>query len=438
MKEHLTLKTILLFFLPLLFMTELIQISHSITNAFLARLMTPKEVLAAFSIAFALNITAGGVTMCSTQAGICFITDRASFIRLLKFFGLVVMIPFGLLELTVLTAAGETVFGEWMGASPGVVSQARTASAIMGLWTFPILIRNFSYAIVMNHRKTILITYATGVRLVSLLVFLMLYSCWFNGAVVGALATVSGMTVEAVYMVIVARPFLMRLDRDTDRPAPYREIWRFSWPLMITQIIENSVMFVLNFFLGNLANPDLAIASFGVTYGLVRLVLAPLRNLVQATQSLVKQRADFKAAFRFTFGLIIFYIFLNYLMFYTPMNAWILKVLMGLSLELSRYITPAVRIIFTVAIFWASTSLLRGILSAIRQTRIIAVTAGLRLAVMAGIGSLSFLFGGINGAVLGILAFAGSFLAETMVLGWYLHDRLKMPGPLFPDYPGRT
>lgn len=438
MKEHLTLKTILFFFLPLLFMMELIQISHTVTNAFLARLLAPKEALAAFSIAFAFNITFGGVTMSGTQAGICFITDRASGIRLLKFFGLLIMIPFCIVELIVLTSAGETVFGEWMRASPAVVIQARKASAIMGLWTFPILIRNFSYAIVMNHRRTILITYATTVRLVSLVVFLILYSNWFDGAVVGALATLSGMTVEAVFMVIVARPFFMRLDKNTDRPASYWEFWRFSWPLMITLIIENSVMLVLNFFLGNLVNPDLAIASFGVTYGLVRLILAPLRNLVQTTQILVKKRADLKAIFQFTFGLILFYIGLNYLMFYTPMNAWILNGLMGLSLELSRYMTPAVRIIFMVAIFWATASLLRGVLSAMRQTRIIAVTAGLRLAVMAGIGSLSFFYVDFNGAVLGVLAFAGSFVAETMVLGWYLYGQIRIPGPLLPDYSDNT
>jgi len=111
---------------------------------------------------------------------------------------------------------------------------------------------------------------------------------------------------------------------------------------------------------------------------------------------------------------------------------------MGLSLELSRYVTPAVRIIFTVAIFWATASLLRGVLSAMRQTRIIAVTAGLRLAVMTGIGSLSFFYVDFNGAMLGVLAFAGSFVAETMVLGWYFYGRARMPGPLLPDYSNNT
>ena len=43
-----------------------------------------------------------------------------------------------------------------------------------------------------------------------------------------------------------------------------------------------------------------------------------------------------------------------------------------------------------------------------------------------------------SGAVLGILAFAGSFVAETMVLGWYLYGQIRMPGPIFPDYSDNT
>jgi Na+-driven multidrug efflux pump len=431
--SQLTLRAILLFFLPLLFMMELIQISHSITNAFLARLAASKEVLAAFSIAFAFCVTANGATMIGNQAGICFITDRTSALRLLRFFTLLVMIPFFILEFTALTPFGDIVFGEWMGTSPAVVRQAKNALAIMGLWTFPVLIRNFAYAIVMNRRRTILITYATAVRLVSLIFFLVLFSRWFNGAVVGALATVSGMTVEAVYMVIVARPFYARLGRDADNPATYREFWTFCWPLIITQTIENGVLLVINFFLGNLATPDLAIASFGVVYSLLRILLAPLRNLVQAAQALLKKRADLVVMFKFTLGLILFYIGINFLLFYTPMNSVILNGIMGLSPELSSYSTPSVRLIFTVAVFWATASLLRGILSGMRKTRFIAVAAGIRLAVVAGIGYLSFFYPGINGSVLGVLSLAGSFAVETLILGWHLHGQAKMSGLLFPS-----
>ena len=282
------------------------------------------------------------------------------------------------------------------------------------------------------NRKTILITYATAVRLVSLVTFLFFFSFWFSGAVVGALATLSGMIAEAGYMAMITRPFYMRLDRSIGRPPPYRELWRFSWPLMITQLSENGVMFIINFFLGNLRNPDLAIASFGVVFGLLQIILCPLRNLVQASQALLQKREDLRAILQFTVGMVLFYICLNFLLFYTPVNALILDGLMGLTPELSTYSTPAVKLIFTVAIFWATSSLLRGLLTAIRKTGFIAVTAGVRLAVLAAFGVISFFYPNINGAVLGVLAFAGSFAAESILLGWRFHGQAKMPGPLFP------
>ncbi len=433
MKTSLTLKTIVLFFLPLIFMAELIQISHAVTNAFLARLLAPKEAIAAFSIAFGLNIMAGGVTMSTVQTGICFIDDRASFRPLLRFCLLTVSVSFLLVQVVALTPLGDIVFGQWMGASQGVVRQAKWASAIMALWHYPILIRNLCYAMAMVRRHTILITYATGVRLAGLIGFLILYSIWFDGAIVGALATVSGMTVEAVYMVMATRVYFKKLELKKAPPVAYREFWSFSWPLMLTQISENGVMFVLNFFLGQLVNPDLAIASFGVVYGLIRLILAGPRNLVQTAQSLVRQRADFRPMFQFTAGLIVAYTGLIFLLFYTPLNGWILGVAMGLTREMSSYCQNAVRLIFLVAIFWSTAATLRGILSAIRKTFIIAVSAGVRLAALAAIGLIAFFHPGVNGAVLGVLAFAGSFAAESLVLGRYLRAHSNGNEPLPSD-----
>jgi len=434
MQARLTLKTIVLFFLPLIFMSELIQLSHVITNAFLARLLAPREIIAAFSIAFGLNIMASGVTMATIQTGICFITDRTSFRRLLRFCLILVLIPFIVVEFIALSPVGQTVFGDWMGASPGVVSQARWASAIMGLWTFPILIRNLCYAMAMNKRRTILITYATAVRLVSLIGFLFVFSIWFDGAIVGAMATVAGMTVEATFMVVATRSYFLNLKKTTDQPAGAKEFWSFSWPLMLMQITENGVMFVLNFFLGQLKNPDLAIASFGIVYGLVRIILAGPRNLVQTSQSLVHGREDLRAMFQFTFGLILFYCGLIFVLFYTPLNEWILEVVMGLTAELSGYCQNAVKLIFLIAIFWATTATLRGTLSSMRKTLVIAVTAGVRMVVFAGISFFAFLYPHLNGAVLGVFSFAGAFAAETIFLGWYLWYQIRRHETLRSEY----
>jgi Na+-driven multidrug efflux pump len=200
---------------------------------------------------------------------------------------------------------------------------------------------------------------------------------------------------------------------------------------MLMQITENGVMFVLNFFLGQLKNPDLAIASFGIVYGLVRIILAGPRNLVQTSQSLVHGREDLRAMFQFTIGLILFYCGLIFVLFYTPLNEWILGAVIGLTAELKGYCKNAVKLIFLIAIFWATTATLRGTLTSMRKTFVIAVSAGVRMVVFAAIGFSAFLYPHLNGAVLGVFSFAGAFAAETILLGWYLWHQIRRHKTLF-------
>src|SRR3954464_14568411 len=117
-------------------------------------------------------------------------------------------------------------------------------------------------------------------------------------------------------------------------------MWKFSWPLMVTQVTENGVSFVINFFLGRLANPDLALAAFGVVNALNSLVASPLRNMVQTGQALVHSRRDMQVMLRFAHRLTLVYVVLVGSLFYTPMREVILSRIMGLPITLSTYATP--------------------------------------------------------------------------------------------------
>jgi progressive ankylosis protein len=431
MRHSLTFKMILLFFLPLILMQELHQISHSVIHAFLARLQNPKETIASFSISFAFVTTFSGISSVCIQACIGFVKDRDSFWHLTRFFSTVGLTVFFMIELIALTPLSHTLFGTWMGAGTEVVRHGQTASAIMGLWILPILARNLCYGLAMIHRRTVLITNATIVRLAALGVFLLLFPLWLEGAAAGGAALVGCMTVEAVYMLFVVRPFYRTLATDTGTPHSFYDIWKFSWPLMITQSSENGVAFIINFFLGQLSSPDLALAAFGIVYGLVRVILAPLRNLVQTAQTLLHTRTDLLTMLKFTSGLLLFFVLLIWGMFHTPLRIWILEGVMGLPLELSRYLTPAVKLIFLIAVFWGFAALFRGVLSAMRQTHFLAISAGLRLSVVTLIGSITFIDPHLNGAVVGVLAICGAFTAETLILGWKIRDRAKGVEPLF-------
>jgi Na+-driven multidrug efflux pump len=268
----------------------------------------------------------------------------------------------------------------------------------------------------MIHRRTILITNATVIRLVSMAIFLFIYSIWLDGAAVGGAALVSCMTIEAIYMVIVGHPLLAALEKKKTKPPSYFEIWRFSWPLMITQSSESAVPLVINIFLGHLSNPDLALAGFGVVIGLVRAFLSPLRNLVQTAQTLVHSREDLKAMFQFTSKTVLFFVAVAFVLFSSHLRGIILGNVMGLTPELSMYVTPGIKLTFLVAIFWGYSALLRGILSAMRRTGDIALTAPIRLVMVAMACSVAMFFPNLNGTIVGVLAFSGAYASESIFL----------------------
>jgi len=429
MREQLTVKAVAIFFLPLILMMELHQISHSVIQAFLARLTDPLVVLAGFSLGSTFNLMISGVIQSSIQAGISFISDLSSFWRLVKFYVVIAFFAFVLVQAVALTHLGDIVFGEWVGASAKVVSEAKTASWILAFWIFPILVRNIAYSLAFLQKRTILITYATGVRLLALFVFLLIYPFWLKGAAIGCAALVSCMTVEAVFMVVATYPFFSKLQRNNGPPLPYRDMWCFSWPLMIAQFTENGVAFIINFFLGRLSNPDLAIAGFGVTHAIVKAILGPLRNLVQTAQSLLRCREDLIVLLKFTAWMQVAYVGILFGLFYTPVRILVLDSVMGMTLELRNYVTPGLRLTFLVSVFWAFSSLFRGILSAVRTTFAIAVTAVIRLVVIAIVGGAALLWPDLNGTVVGIVAISSAFFMESLVLGRQLYSLFKPTAP---------
>jgi O-antigen/teichoic acid export membrane protein len=388
--------------------------------------------LAAFSIAFAFNTTFSGVISVEVQAAMSYVTDKRSFWRVARFYFAIALVPLFLIEAIALTPLGDWVFGVMMGASPEATRLAKLASAVMGLWIFPNQVRNVATALCMMHRRTLPISYATIIRLASQALMLIVLPFWMEGAVAGAASLVLCMTVEAVYMYWASRGYYADLPAKGGEQATYRQMWRFSWPLMITQVTENGVSFVINFFLGRLANPDLALAGFGVVNALNSLVASPLRNMVQAGQALVHSRYDMRVMLRFAHRVTLVYVVLVGILFYTPIRDVILTGVMGLPETLSSYTAPGVQMVLLVVIVWGYASLFRGMLSAMRRTGAIAGSAVIRLLVVTAVGSVTLIAPNLNGAAVGVAAVGAAFLTEALILGWRLVYCSRETGPLFP------
>lgn len=361
-----------------------------------------------------------------------YITDKRSFWRIARFYFAMALVPLFVIEAVALTPLGDWLFGVMMGASPEATRLAKLASGVMGLWIFPNQVRNMTTALCMMHRRTLPISYATIIRIVSQALMLIVLPFWMEGAVAGAASLVGCMSVEAIFMYWVSRTYYAELPAKGGEHASYRQMWTFSWPLMVTQVTENGVPLVINFFLGRLANPDLALAAFGVVSALKSLVASPLRNMTQTAQALVHSRHDMHVMLRFAHRVTLVYVVLVGSLFYTPMRDVILSGIMGLPGTLSSYATPGVQMVLLVVVAWGYASLFRGLLAAMRRTGAIAGSAVMRLVVVTAVGSVTLIAPNLNGAAVGVAAVGAAFLTEALILGLRLVYCNREAGPLFP------
>ena len=403
------------FFLPLMLMAELMMISHAVISAFLARMADPEPILAAYSIAFYFHATLGSPVWACQFVAVSYIRDRASMRRLL-FFSLQVAVGVSLILLTVgLTPVGDWLFGTLFGAGPEVARAARECTLVFNFVVAFAVVRSLVYGLFMVERKTIFVTLGTVVRLVGLAVILAGLTRFFEGAVVGALALVGCIGVETLFGLLLARPFFRRL-RAGSHPPSYRELWKFSWPIMMMQAAESGVAFTVNLFLGRVVRPELALAAFGLLDSLMRVLLSPLRNVIQTVQTLVRFRRDVRVIV--TFASIVGGGFAAMMLLFQldRVREWVLEDVMGLPPHMADYVAPALAFGFLLALAMAAAALARGLLIAARRTGAIAVASAVRIATVGAVGAAAIHLGAANGAMIGMWALIGAFLTESVVL----------------------
>lgn len=423
------------FFLPLIFMAEMMMLSHTIIHASLARLPDPKVALAAFSIAFAFNNLIGSPIWTMQFVALSFIRDKASARRVL-FYAWRIWLAMMAFEATVVfTPVGDWIFGTVMGASAEVVTQARMATGVLFLIMPAVTFRGAAIALIMLNQNTLLITLGTFARVASLAFFLTVLPRWTDGALVGAFGHLLCVHVESGMMSAVAWRYYQRLPADEGRTPRYRELWRFSWPLFVNHFAESGVIFSINFFLGRRAKADLALAAYGVLHGLVRLLLSPVRNLAHTALTLVRSREERRMMLGFTWQVVLFFSVLLFVLFYTPLSGWVLNTVMGLPAELSSYIEPALKFSLLTGVAWGYAALFRGLLTASRNTKPIAKSAITRLAVVVAFGLTTLVLPWENGAIFGILAFTCAYVSEALVLGRHLFGKAATPLPAHGTHP---
>jgi Na+-driven multidrug efflux pump len=421
-RPHLRLRDCYWFFGPLVLMVELNMISKSVIHAFLARTENPSTTLAAFNAAFTLYFALSSATEVITVLSLSFMKSRADVLRLMTFTGMVLLLPLSIAVAVTFTPFGNTVFGSWFGLGQQAQGEARTAVGILTISAPILVMRGTAFAQLMLARQTIIITWSTLLRLLSLTVSLAILPIGLQGATIGAGALVLCMAAEAMFAWAFAWPHLRKLPATREPKEPFLGYWKFAWPIIVNSSAELGSIFVINLFLGRLDKAEVAIAAFGVVHGLISLMMAPLRTLAQSAQTLVTRREDIRTMFVFAAQLVAAFTILPLVLFHTPLRYTVLRDIMGLDPELLAYSEPAMRLAFVMAVFWSTTALFRGLLAKARSTTSLAASGVLRILTAAAAGSFSLAHPEINGAFLGVAAWILSYAIETAVSTWRLRQ----------------
>ncbi|NJC87161.1 MAG: hypothetical protein FIB02_01280 [Desulfuromonas sp.] len=404
------------FFFPLLLNVQMMSISHSVINAALARASEAVTALAAFSVAMVLHIFVASPSYQNHTITIAMVRGRQSFRATACFILLMSTLIAALLALLAFTPVGWFVLDRLLGVTPPVAGAARTALAIMMPLPFVTGLRGFCQGLVSQTRRTGLISFATGVRIGALLVFLWLGYRHFEGSTLGAIALVGCVTVETVLITFFAWR-ICRIPGEGEAERDLAGVMRFAFPLVYSSGLQQAVPLVINAIISRFPDGTLALAAFGVVRGFIFLLAGPMRNLQQACMALMRRAEDYGIMARFADRVSIALGIMT-LLIAGPLNTPVLGQVMGLDETMRAYIRwPLAACAFYPWLIGA-THLLRGWFSSEHLTGVVGrATLYKLLLLLACWPALAMLPPFASGTAVAITLLIGAEFFET----WYLH-----------------
>jgi len=358
-------RDIALFFFPLLLNVQLMSVSHSIINAALARQQEYIVALAAFSVAMVLHLFLASPSYQNHTVTIAMVRGERSLRSVALFVLLVATYVSIMLALVAFSPLGDFILGRILGVDGEIAVQARSVLGILVFLPFVTGLRGLFQGLVIQARRTGLVSFATGVRVGALVAVLLLGHRWWNGARLGAVALLSCVAVETVVIGFFAWKVRVRHSRGVERSTG--EVLRYAFPLAYSSCLQQTIPLLINAIISRLPDAPLALAAFGVIRGFLFLLAGPMRNLQQATMTLVTDSAGHKVLFGF-FRRVAIGMALIMLLIALPLSRPVLGGIMGLDDAMRSYIAWPLLLCTLYPALYGAANLLRGRFASVHKT----------------------------------------------------------------------
>lgn len=430
--KPLTYKQIFRFWLPLALTWLMMSVEGPYIAAIIARLDAEKLNLAAYGIAFAFALVAESPVIMLMSAATALCRNRRSY-RQLRYFSFLLSLAVSLLlALFLIPPIFDFVILGLLGLPADVAALAHSALLCLLPWPGAIGIRRFYQGVLITSHKTRRVAFATLFRLLSMSgsAFVLYRFSSLNGALIGAIALSTGVTLEALFTRYLARHAIHSILRKdplaNDQDLNLKEIWDYYLPLALTPFIALSVHPLVTFFLGKSRFAIESLAVMPVIYGLTFVFRAMGLSYQEVAITLIGENRDnYRKVRNFAAGLGIATSTGLSLIALTPLNRIWFHDISGLSLALSEFALPPLQI---MAIFPALTVLIsfqRSTLIIDRITKPVSMTTLLEAGAIFSILATAILVLDFPGAVAAAVAYVGGRLIANVALHLILSSRNK-------------
>ena len=364
-EARLSYRDIALFFFPLVLNVQLMSISHTIINSVLARLDNYVTALAGMSMAMIIHVFVSSPSYQNHTVTMAMARGRKSMLGVSVYIFTLSTSVALLLALVAYTRIGDLFF-QLLGTPAEVVVEARKSLRIMLFLPFISGFRFFCQGLLLQARRTGLISFSTLVRVAGLFLFLALGRYWFSGAQLGAFGLVGCVATETLVISLTVWQVHPRL-QPRGQEKNFREIFSFGLPLAYSSCLQQAIPLLITAIIGRLTDGALALAAFGVIRGFVFLLAGPMRNLQQTYLALVREARDSRRLLHFSL-LLASLLSLLLLLVAGPLNNLILGQFMGVEPALRQYLAAAMALCAIFPFFYGGCHLLRGWFSDAEKT----------------------------------------------------------------------
>lgn len=412
--------SIILFWAPLAATWLMMAAEGPYIAAIVARMPGAARNLAAYGVAVSLAWLVESPIMMLLSAATALVRDRASYFALRRFATILnVVVTFGMVVLAlppVFHFVGETLIH----LPPEIAHLARAATLILIPWPAAIGYRRFYQGILVSHHFTRRVAYGTVVRLVtmSLTAGVLALTTSLPGAILGAIALVSGVLLEAGASRWMAR-HVVRSIKESGVVAEgtlleLGAIFRFYSPLALTSMLSMALGPLVTFGLGRGRAPLQSLAVWPVVVSTLFLFRSGGVAYQEVGIALTARGGERVRRTGVSLGVLATLALA--LLAFTPLETFWLERISGLSSELAGFAIWPIRLLVLLPFLEYLLSVQRTTWILARRTGVITVataieSGGLLLVLLLTVGLLD-----LAGAVAGAIALIAGRLAANVFL----------------------